>query len=370
MAVYKYNCRKCPIRNRCVDQSANSPSIKEIIRHAFVARTDTLETWGLLQPNCLLMKAEQDRASMAPRESMLSRRLRQAREARKQASQALSPSPDKQPDYLQPVSPPPPSRGGSSPEESPLGVMEGEDEAPPFSQEADLRHSRPCWLTVRASGRHIALPTTGQLVLGRFDPHFGIPPDVDLTYEDQGTNSVSRRHARIIGADWVHKIEDLGSRHGLFLNGDLLKPGSAQSLRPGYNVTLGNVQLVYEVMPAHLLDLSSIVTATVRHILTITPTGRPITIGPPNDVIIGRSDRYINFVPDIDLSREGDLAVRVSRRHAIITWRNHSPYLEDLGSGFGTRLNGATLLIGQSVPLKPGDHIWLGGCVLAYDLAF
>jgi hypothetical protein len=39
-----------------------------------------------------------------------------------------------------------------------------------------------------------------------------------------------------------------------------------------------------------------------------------------------------------------------------------------LGSGFGTRLNGETLFIGHAAPLTPGDHIWLGGCVLAYDI--
>jgi hypothetical protein len=26
------------------------------------------------------------------------------------------------------------------------------------------------------------------------------------------------------------------------------------------------------------------------------------------------------------------------------------------------------LLLGQAKPLNPGDHIWLGGCVLAYDV--
>lgn len=77
----------------------------------------------------------------------------------------------------------------------------------------------------------------------------------------------------------------------------------------------------------------------------------------------------MDFIPDIDLNSSGEVAVRVSRRHAIITWRNGAPYVEDLGSGFGTRLNGEMLLLGQAVPLKPGDHIWLGGCVLAYDVA-
>jgi pSer/pThr/pTyr-binding forkhead associated (FHA) protein len=106
----------------------------------------------------------------------------------------------------------------------------------------------------------------------------------------------------------------------------------------------------------------------VRHILVVTPTGRKVQINPGETVVIGRSDRFVDFVPEIDLSRDGEAAARVSRRHAIIQWRNNRPYLEDLGSGFGTRINGRMILIGQATPLKPGDHIWLGGCVLAYDV--
>jgi pSer/pThr/pTyr-binding forkhead associated (FHA) protein len=366
-AVYKYNCRKCPIRNRCVDESANAPSVKEIIRQAFAARTDTLETWGSLQPNCLLIKAEEERARTAPRESMLSRRLRQAREAREQAAKALSASGGQRPDYLRPVSP-------ISPHVQPLS-----EKAPPADVEVhDIRPELPApgisigtdasprWLTVVASGRHITLPADKELIMGRFDPNFGIPPDVDLTYEDQGAHSVSRQHAKIIGVTGRHAIEDLGSRHGLFVNGETIKPGPSRQLQLGDRIELGNVKLLYDRIPAHLLDLP--LSANVRHFLVITPTGRRLPIRPPNDIVIGRSDRFVDFVPDVDLSREGEIAIRVSRRHAIITWRNRIPYLEDLGSGFGTRLNGETLFIGQAIPLKPGDHIWLGGCVLAYDV--
>lgn len=368
MAMYKYNCRKCPIRNRCIDESSNSPTVKEIVRNAFAARTDTLETWGLLQPNCLLLKAEEERARIAPRESMLSRRLRQAREAREQAAKALSTPPSERPDYLQPVSSA--SRQAESPPgETPTDIVEAPDsrqEVP--SREIPPARDRllPCWLTAVVSGRHIGLPITGELVLGRFDPNFGIPPDVDLAYEDQGVHAVSRRHARIVGVAGRHTIEDLGSRHAVLVNGEQVKPGPSHRLRPGDRIVLGSTQLLYDTIPAYLLDLPH--TANVRHFLTVTPTGRKVTVAPPKDVLIGRSDRYVDFVPDIDLSREGEVAIRVSRRHAIITWRNYSPYLEDLGSGFGTRLNGETLLIGQAAPLKPGDHIWLGGCVLAYDV--
>jgi pSer/pThr/pTyr-binding forkhead associated (FHA) protein len=103
-------------------------------------------------------------------------------------------------------------------------------------------------------------------------------------------------------------------------------------------------------------------------VITVTPTGRRLTIAPPNEIRIGRVDTYVGFVPDIDLGQDGVVSSRVSRSHAAITWRKNIPYVEDLGSGFGTRLNGMMLLMGQAVRLNPGDHIWLGGCVLAYDV--
>jgi pSer/pThr/pTyr-binding forkhead associated (FHA) protein len=368
--MYKYSCRKCPIRNRCIDESPNSPSIKENLRNAFVARTDTLATWGLLQPTCLLVKAEKERASKAPTESMLSRRLRQAREAKEKEALSTSPS-EEQPDYLQPV----------SLEDSPQGRgrRRGEDVVDVIGESDALREARPrhdwrrpsaettpCWLTITSTGRHISLPVTGELVLGRFDPNFGIPPDVDLSYEDEETHTVSRRHLKIIGADGRHTIEDMGSRHGAYLNDQKLDAGPSRQLRLGDRISLGPVDLYYDTVPGYLLDLSP--TANVRHLLTVAPSGRTLTIGPPNDLVIGRVDRFGETVPDVDLGKEGEMAVRVSRRHAVITWRDRTPYLEDLGSGFGTKLNGRTLLIGHAAPLRPGDHIWLGGLVLAYDV--
>ena len=56
-----------------------------MIRNAFEARTDTVATWGLLQANCLLIKAEEEQERKAREESTLRRRLREAREAKRQA---------------------------------------------------------------------------------------------------------------------------------------------------------------------------------------------------------------------------------------------------------------------------------------------
>jgi pSer/pThr/pTyr-binding forkhead associated (FHA) protein len=300
---------------------------------------------------------------------MLSRRLRQRREAKEQTATTLSTSAVETPDYLQPVSlvspqaKPQPDQTTSNTVET-LGTRS--EASVPGDKAVEDRRPSPCWLTVLASGRHIALPANKELVLGRFDPNFGIPPDVDLTYEDQGMHTVSRQHARIIGMADHHKIEDLGSRQGLSVNGATLRPGPSQQLRPGDRIELGSIQLLYDRIPAYMLNLSP--SANIRHVLIVTPSGRRLTIAPPNDILIGRSDRFVDFVPDVDLSREGEMAIRVSRRHAIVTWQDSVPHLEDLGSGFGTRINGETLFIGHAAPLTPGDHIWLGGCVLAYDI--
>jgi pSer/pThr/pTyr-binding forkhead associated (FHA) protein len=205
---------------------------------------------------------------------------------------------------------------------------------------------------------------TGQLSLGHFDPNVGIPPDIDLTFEDQASHFISRRHATVVGQDGAHTIEDLGSRAGVFLNGTQVSNGPSRPLEEGDRISLGDIELVYEKVPTGVLIKAK--SSQARHALMVTPTGRVIGLTPLKDIVIGRADPQVNFMPDIDLSVDGEVARLVSRRHAIIRWREGQPHLEDLGSGFGSRLGGETLTLGQSVPLKPGDHFWLAGCVLAY----
>jgi pSer/pThr/pTyr-binding forkhead associated (FHA) protein len=369
-----------------------------MIQSAFEARTDTLSTWGLLQANCLLLKAEEEQERKARQESTLRRRLREARaarqeaaaqarakkekttdplirrlpqaEARRKATDELKEEAGRQssdvPDYLKPVSGTSPVTSGS--EEGAGTDRWSRDDlyGLPDEQSLPQKPAKPCWFTVRGSGRHIVLPSDGELTLGRFDSTFGIPPDIDLAYEDSENHTVSRRHVKIIGVNGYHLVEDTGSRYGVVVNGEKIRPGRRVRLKPGDRVAIGNVQMFYDQIPEYLQDIPQNV--TVRHMLIVTATGRKVRIAPPNELVIGRSDRYMDFVPDVDLSKDGEAASRVSRRHAIIQWRNDRPYLEDLGSGFGTRINGKMMLLGQAVPLKPGDHIWLGGCVLAYDM--
>jgi pSer/pThr/pTyr-binding forkhead associated (FHA) protein len=345
-----------------------------MIRTAFEARTDTLATWGLLQKHCLLLEADKARSKSA-----LTDRLRKVQEAKgvevtedeteeltfpkKPAIRRIQPlaksgqpadqsTPAKTtPDYLRPVAP-----GETKKPTRPLKRLSSTQ---PLAQ-SDMEFY---WLTIVSSNRHITLPVNGELSLGRFDPNVGIPPDIDLAYEDRNTHLVSRRHATIMGRRSKHTIEDLGSRSGIFVNGEQV---ANSPLNPNDRISLGSIQFVYSKIPPQVLAVAK--TPEVRHILTVTPTGRKIRIVPSKDILIGHADAQINFTPDIDLSRDGEVARLVSRRHALIRWRHGQPCVEDLGSGFGTRVSGEGLLLGQVAPLKPGDHIWLAGCVLAYDI--
>lgn len=228
-----------------------------------------------------------------------------------------------------------------------------------------FKPSGPCWLTVHSSRRHISLPATGELILGRFDPTLKDPPDVDLTFEDGEARTVSRRHARLVGREGYHTIEDLGSSNGLFVNATQVEPGHPHPLQPGDQIFIGELEMSYTPVPDEILQSDK---KEMRHFVLLGHTGRRISIEPPNGIMIGRTDPAVDILPTIDLSQEGDVSLYVSRRHAVITWSGHKPYIKDAGSTFGTRRNGQLLPPGQPVGLNPGDHISLGGCVLVYDV--
>ena len=394
--MYKYSCRDCRIRERCIDQNDSAVHVKTMIRTAFAARTDTLAMWGILQKKCLLIQEDEERERKAQEESILSRRLREVRTAKAPTDEASTEEVKPTAGQTASISADAPSAGSASlagsasgetgsiisdpspnvetpPRKTDRIAFEAESrsqslETAQLEPEAGPKTAPLCWLVLNESGRRISLPPTGTLTLGRFDPDLAESLDVDLTYEDQVGLSVSRRHAQIKGMAGHHTIEDLDSSNGVQLNGETISPGRICPLQPGDLIILGKLQLRYETMPADFLSTLRARVASVRHYLVVTHTGRKVEMAPPDSLIIGRADPNANLVVGVDLSCEGDVAFRVSRRHARISWSNQLPYLQDLNSSFGTRLNGERLLPGQSVLLKPGDHLSLGGCVLAYDV--
>lgn len=75
-----------------------------------------------------------------------------------------------------------------------------------------------------------------------------------------------------------------------------------------------------------------------------------------SEIRIGRPDGV--GYPDLDLSPD----LRVSRRHARIWWENEAYWIEDLGSRFGTYLNGE--LVQNRQILSAGDVLLIGESVI------
>lgn len=343
------DCRNCPkkTRARCIEECATSDSVKLMMHRAFESGTDTTELWGLLQADCLIEKM--DRRSRMPRPSALRQRLKdkakpkpvEATEKTKKiipAAPVIAREPTRRPTPIQ----------------SRLGEKRKEKQTP----------SRYC-LTLQGEHHRIALPRTGSLVLGRFDPTIKASPDVDLSYDDRNHRVISRRHARITGHNGRHEIEDLGSTNGTRVNGKRLKIGQKVQLKPDDQVALGRCQYTYASIPK--MQISSH-TNSFQAYLRVAFTGRRFPLPTWGEGIIGRRDEIVGLTPDIDLSEEKEAAHVIARRHVKILVRNGRHYAEDLGSTTGTKLNGVPLTIGKMGLLNPGDHLWLGGCVLTYDV--
>lgn len=85
-------------------------------------------------------------------------------------------------------------------------------------------------------------------LIGRHDTVENILVDVDLSDFETGEvrPSISRRHAEIVRTADGWLIVDLNSANGTHVDGQRLKPGQAQPLRPGCLLTLGRLEFVIE----------------------------------------------------------------------------------------------------------------------------
>jgi pSer/pThr/pTyr-binding forkhead associated (FHA) protein len=343
---YKYNCRSCTVRNRCIDAKNLAPGIKIAIAHRFENRTDTFETWDVLQQDCLLVRDEtQKKARTASQESALIKRLREARQ----------PSDGPQRDKLK-TTPPFPQRKQVVTAPLPL------PSPPPAAKTKETL----CHLQLVATQRLVRLPTDGDVVLGRFEHGYSNPPDVDLTVDDGEIPSVSRRHALLICRGGQHWLEDMGSSNGTYLNGRQLSLGKSQPLAAGDRILLGRCRLLYTPMP----DWAQEPDPRVPHscFLVGTPTGYEIELPEKSEIMVGRPDPTLDYIPDADLSGAGNIAMHISRRHVRLVAHGGRHFVQEAGSAAGTRLNGRPVRVGNPPALlHPGDQLWLGGCVVAYE---
>lgn len=398
MKKFKYECRPCPphIRAQCIREANLSPAVKLIIARAFDSKTDTEDTWSALQPNCLLVRLEQvpvvSPTGTGPRKGGLWERLHAQKEPSSEseavpqepasgtpvvkprsveASQALpQQQAASQTRFTRPEQPVVSDTEslstrvsvGLSPPRRPGDALAYPEVLPP--RLADDGIMKPCMLVSLFNGHRILLPEDGELILGRFDPLAGIKPDVDLSFEDQAGMTISRRHARILGWHQRYAVEDLGSSNGTWINNRRLDTGQKYPLKIGDVIRLGRCVFLINEWP----EIWQIPAPDGRYFLYATFTGHFFPLKSSGENLIGRADPDLGFYPDVDLSGEPGVEAIVSRRHARLSAQRGQFVVQDLGSTYGTRVDGHQLSLGVEMPIRPGQHLWLGGYTLAFDV--
>jgi pSer/pThr/pTyr-binding forkhead associated (FHA) protein len=105
---------------------------------------------------------------------------------------------------------------------------------------------------------------------------------------------------------------------------------------------------------------------TVR--MELLDSRRTVTLPELPELIFGRSSGS-NQLADVALDRYGGKEGGVSRRHARLSRRGMSLFLEDLGSMNGTFINDRRLPAGEPARVYPGDIIRLGLLRLTFSIS-
>ena len=97
----------------------------------------------------------------------------------------------------------------------------------------------------------------------------------------------------------------------------------------------------------------------------VTSSGRTFPLTTPT-VRIGRTDRFNEIFPEVDLSGEDPMRY-VSRRHAKLLRKGQQwVIVEEPGAKHGTYLNGQRLQPGLEAPVRSGDSIRLAKAELIF----
>lgn len=111
-----------------------------------------------------------------------------------------------------------------------------------------------------------------------------------------------------------------------------------------------------DTQPAHMVTL------------VVVSSRRRIEVDLSDEALIGRADPTRGILPDIDLGPFGGYDAGVSRRHAILSYRDGTYRVEDLGSANGTFVNGRQIAPMCATPLQHGDEIMCGTLLLRLEV--
>ena len=127
--------------------------------------------------------------------------------------------------------------------------------------------SESCWRLVR-DGREVHL-REGETIIGR-DHLAGIRIP---------SESISRRHARIVVAERAATLEDLGSKNGTWLRGE--KIGEPKALEDGDSIRLGSVTFTLRIVSGDGSTATEIGPSPAREVASPSPPRRGKKRGTP-----------------------------------------------------------------------------------------
>jgi len=107
--------------------------------------------------------------------------------------------------------------------------------------------------------------------------------------------------------------------------------------------------------------------ASPKITLQIMNSGRRINLDIGDDLLIGRKDNARGIFPDVDLGLDGGYDAGVSRRHAILAYKQDIYTIEDLGSSNGTFVNGLRLAPQTPTRIKHSDELKCGTLLIRVE---
>lgn len=102
-------------------------------------------------------------------------------------------------------------------------------------------------LKIGPEKREVEILLNKVITLGRIDPTSNVFPEVDLTYDGEIAQSVSRRHAAITKQKGLIFIEDLASINGTFINGKRLIPFVPEIIYDGDIIQLSKLLIEVKI---------------------------------------------------------------------------------------------------------------------------
>lgn len=160
---------------------------------------------------------------------------------------------------------------------------------------------------------------------------------------------ISARHCAFAIQGTTVWIKDLGSSYGTFVDGVRLTPQQPVVVQPGQKITLGSNRQSFTVAlpgqgfaPQSTVRLQCTAGAMVGQSFALNGTLRIGRDPASNDVVLP---------PDTH---------GVSKIHCVVSPRDNEVWVQDLGSSYGTFVNGQRLTARQSVRVSRGEKILLG----------